>query len=82
MAEELASPRPRRSEPLVIAHYGMAGVTTRIDDLYERIAARRRPLPGITEVLPPLPTPRPADSPSAPSAPSTPSTPSSLVGGA
>jgi glycosyltransferase involved in cell wall biosynthesis len=85
MAEELASPRPRRSEPLVIAHYGMAGVTTRIDDLYERIAARRRPLPGVTEVLPPLPTPRPAATPappSAPSAPSTPSTPSSLVGGA
>ena len=53
-----------------MAHYGMASVTRRIDELYDRIAARRRPLAGVTEVLPPLPTPRAADAPS------------SLVGGA
>jgi glycosyltransferase involved in cell wall biosynthesis len=73
IAEELASPRPRRSEPAVITHYGMAGVTVRIDDLYDRIAARRRPLAGVTEVLPGAPAPRRSVAP----APR-----SSLVGGA
>ncbi|MCD2195929.1 glycosyltransferase [Actinomycetospora endophytica] len=71
IAEELAAPRSRRSEPAVMDHYGMAAVTGRIDELYERIAGRRRPLAGVTEVLPPLPAPRPA-----------PVTPSTLVGGA
>jgi glycosyltransferase involved in cell wall biosynthesis len=59
IAEEISAPAPRRSEPAVLAHYGMAAVADRIDGLYERLDARRRPLVGITEVVG-VPEPRPA----------------------
>jgi glycosyltransferase involved in cell wall biosynthesis len=73
IAEELASPRPRRSEPAVMAHYGMRAVTERIDALYERLDAHRRPLAGVTEVLGDvIPPPRPVEAPA----------PRTLVGGA
>ncbi len=73
IAEELASPRPRRGEPAVMAHYGMSAVADRIDGLYERLDAQRRPLAGVTEVLGDVvPAPRPADAP----------VPRTLVGGA
>ncbi|HEY2193838.1 MAG TPA: glycosyltransferase [Actinomycetospora sp.] len=75
MAEELVAERPRRSEPAVMTHYGMAAVTARIDDLYERLDGRRRPLAGVTEVLGDVvPQPRPAEHDDAPAR--------TLVGGA
>ncbi|NMO92385.1 glycosyltransferase [Actinomycetospora sp. TBRC 11914] len=77
IADELASPSPRRSEPAVMAHYGMTAVTERIDELYERLDSRRRPLVGVTEVLGDVvPPPRAADG----RRPA--STPRTLVGGA
>ncbi|MGP8001523.1 MAG: glycosyltransferase [Streptosporangiaceae bacterium] len=42
MAAELAAgPRPRIGEPAVEKEYSIEAVTARIDDLYERLAARR-----------------------------------------
>ena len=38
---ELEAERPRRSEPAVLEHYGMARVTERVDALYDRLAAAR-----------------------------------------
>ena len=35
-------PRPRIPEPAVEKEYGIEAVTARIDDLYERLATRRR----------------------------------------
>jgi hypothetical protein len=43
MAAELAAgPRPRIGEPAVEKEYSIEAVTARLDDLYERLAARRR----------------------------------------
>ncbi len=41
-AEVAAGRRPRIAEPVVEKEYGIEAVTARIDDLYERLAARRR----------------------------------------
>jgi glycosyltransferase involved in cell wall biosynthesis len=41
-AELAAGQRPRISEPAVEKEYGIQAVTARLDDLYERLAARRR----------------------------------------
>jgi len=57
MAAELgAGRRERKPEPAVEAEYGIKAVTARIDDLYERLAARRplragvsRPAPGVAQ---------------------------------
>lgn len=43
-AEIAAGPRPRAIIPEVIDRYGIASVAGRIDDLYERLLARRRPV--------------------------------------
>ena len=77
IAEELDARRPRRSEPVVQERYDMAAVTERIDDLYDRLAARRRAASRVrvTEVSasavpvpqaapPPAPSPEPAPGPS------------------
>jgi glycosyltransferase involved in cell wall biosynthesis len=41
-AELAAGPRPRIGEPAVEKEYSIEAVTARLDDLYERLAARRR----------------------------------------
>lgn len=41
-AEVAAGQRPRIGEPAVEKEYGIEAVTARLDDLYERLAARRR----------------------------------------
>jgi glycosyltransferase involved in cell wall biosynthesis len=41
-AERRAGQRPRTAEPAVEKEYSIEAVTARIDDLYERLAARRR----------------------------------------
>jgi hypothetical protein len=43
MADEVAAgQRPRMTEPAVEKEYSVEAVTARIDDLYERLANRRR----------------------------------------
>jgi hypothetical protein len=43
MADEVATgQRPRMAEPAVEKEYSVEAVTARIDDLYEKLASRRR----------------------------------------
>ncbi|GAA4615518.1 glycosyltransferase [Saccharopolyspora hordei] len=42
IAAELMAARPRADEPAIRAHYGIEAVTSRIDDLYDRLWQRSR----------------------------------------
>ncbi|MGH3781426.1 MAG: glycosyltransferase [Pseudonocardiaceae bacterium] len=51
IAAELAGGRrPREGVPAIGEHYGIESVARRIDDLYDRLMARRRP--GVSRVVP------------------------------
>ena len=52
MAELGAGRRERNPEPAVEAEYGIKAVTARIDDLYERLAGRRRARAGSKAAAP------------------------------
>lgn len=53
-AELASGRRPREEVPAIREHYGIEAVTRRVDDLYDRLMARKqpRPRPGVARVGP------------------------------